>query len=308
MAVAGMAMVIAGTVVGAQGASDKRTPVEAALLHFQETRGQCKAPSLRSVANLYQVPKSTLSRAIKNGLVCRKSGPPPVLTDIEFKALLKTVEVCYDAGFSPYKEDVSDYVLRIVTETPRPKGSNASKIADDWIKNKTVGERWLRNFNKHPAIARRREEKMERSRYEVTQDQLHTIFTRVSELIKAHPELAADSRRWWNCDETCLMPDGKNRKVYCIKGRRKRALTPGNKTRFSITMLPCVCADGSKIPPLFIAKGTSGKNGVHTPKWWSQMANILRGTGYERSTCVQQVSCELTPSVPPSQESSLLLV
>jgi hypothetical protein len=68
----------------------------------------------------------------------------------------------------------------------------------------------------------------------------------------------------FNLDETCCLPDGNQRKMLAVRGSRS-VKTFGNTNRQSVTILPCVCANGTSFPPYILVKCT--KEGK-IPCWW----------------------------------------
>eukprot|EP00798_Chlamydomonas_sp_ICE-L_P022973 gene22973-30162_t len=77
----------------------------------------------------------------------------------------------------------------------------------------------------------------------------------------------------YNLDENCFMPDGKDLVVYGVPGTGHAHILGGDN-RESLTILDCICADGSTLTPLVMGKGKE----LTKPNRWAAAAEYLKHT------------------------------
>lgn len=124
---------------------------------------------------------------------------------------------------------------------------------------------------------------MEVARSTITQAQLDSYSNTIELLYNTYPHLI-ESRYWFDTDETPLPAGGREEKVVTVAGVAPNKVTSPND-KLAITVLPCICADGTQAPPLLVVPGEL----LTIPGWWGVIHKLLRGGPLERATCVSQV-------------------
>jgi hypothetical protein len=176
---------------------------------------------------------------------------------------------------------VRTYVLDIAAQLYPDK-----LIVKKWMAEATVGDKWFRGFCKrHPTLSRRIKDQMCNRRKTVTWESIQSLYDTI-ERLQQKSSLRYTPDRIYNLDETCFMPDGPTgRNLVFAKRGSKHSHSLGGTGRASITIMPCVRADGVVLPPLIITQGTA----MRTPSWWGSLRAELAGTSLEHSVAVQQV-------------------
>lgn len=181
----------------------------------------------------------------------------------------------------------------------KSKRELTSKVGEAWLKSGGPSDKWLCQFMKvsinvtreelpqnlsyfqrelltrlitcswqrHSKILTfRREQKVDKKRAELTWSQIKFFYDSISSITKQYKELENPSR-WFNADETCLMPDSKSEKVIVTKGCGDPAAR-GNMSRETMTLLAAVSADGSSLPPFLISKVYTSNSYLLPVRWY----------------------------------------
>jgi hypothetical protein len=196
--------------------------------------------SVRKVATIYEIPKSSLHD--------RHAGKQPrreisanlrKLTDLEEKVLLERVLDLDARGFQPRLSDIREMADRLRTIR------DASR----------VGPRWANNFvDRHPEVTTRFRRRIDYQRTQCEDpDVVNAWFRLVRNVIDKYAIQEGDI---YNFDETGFqMGILSSAKVVTSSERhgRPRTKQPGN--REWVTVIQAVCADGWVVPPYFVVKG-----------------------------------------------------
>ena len=213
----------------------------------------------------------------------RGSGRPPVLTEAEEAGLVNLILKHWAGNLSLNRVQLGVYVMRLLEGRKFP-GDAA------WRLKGGPSAKWFKGFiRRHKAIiSLRKGDPLAHNRREVSKQQIDSFFDVLKEVedINGGPLRA---EQIYNLDETCFMPDGTVSRVLTGRGAtHTHTFSAGN--RDSVTILPCICADGTSLPPLVIGKGKD----MGKPKWAADLADIVRGTAFESAVFVNQESSYMT--------------
>eukprot|EP00873_Tetraselmis_striata_P032851 jgi/Tetstr1/453115/TSEL_040138.t1 len=121
-------------------------------------------------------------------------------------------------------------------------------------------------------------ENLDPKRWDVKEEQVKSQYDILADLYKKYPDLPANNIA--NLDETNLTPERRKSKVLAAKGAR-RTHTLINDQRFSMTILPCVFANGEYMPPHFVVPGKI------RPEWWTkdkELKQIMKTGVFKHAT------------------------
>lgn len=117
-----------------------------------------------------------------------------------------------------------------------------------WLANCGPPRRWVSRFlANHPTLTARWTRRKDIKRGSINAEILTSFFDHIEELRCKHPELQ-DGSRWYNADETCMMPEEKNDKVIVPRGIGRFG------TRLTVQFLDDLsphCLRGWKVLPSF---------------------------------------------------------
>ena len=133
-----------------------------------------------------------------------------------------------------------------------------SAAAKKWLKKGAVSYSWYRRFlARHPEISKRVVDSLDPKRWKVKLDDVKSLYGILEMYRQMYPGLTPAHIA--NLNETGLTPDHRKQKCIAKRGAR-RTHTLINTNRFSMTCLPCIFADGTSLPPMFITKGKQRPN------------------------------------------------
>lgn len=237
---------------------------------------------------MYNCPKSTIWDAHQREV--RGTNPADahgkmgrgILSDADEAGLVKHIRRMAERHFPMTILDIREAAYKLATVN-LPTHSKAVSAFEGWHAKQEASEGWWRLFKqRHPEVSVCEANAMEVARSTVTQEQLDSFLTVIKALYDTYPHLV-ESRYWFDTDETPLQAGGRESKVVTVKGTAPNQITsPNDKLR--ITILPCICANGTQTPPLLIVPGEL----LTTPAWWPTLVPHLRGTALESATCVSQ--------------------
>ena len=186
----------------------------------------------------FGVPRTTLKDRISGRVVHgSKSGPKPYLTYEQEKEMVDFLITCSKMGYGKTRNEV----LKIVEAAMQKKGREG-KVSQGW---------WIRFCERWPSLRLRKGDSFPVARDKVTN---WNVFENYFKLLKETLEkngLMDKPAQLYNCDESGMPLEHKLPKTIALKGTKKvRQVTSGNKTQ--ITVLGCVNATGSAIPPMVV--------------------------------------------------------
>lgn len=222
------------------------------------------------VEQYYNIPRSVVFNRIKGRHTpLEKLGSGRALslgTDIEYD-----LENCLRArarmGCPCSKEDVKTVVAEYV------KSNNLKTPFVDGM----PGDDWYYSFmGRHPGLSFKKPELLQKCRKDARDPfVIYDFYEDLAKLVKEY-KLEDHGSFIFNCDETGFAHDATKCKAIGEKGRPLSRIS-GGSGRDSTTVLACVSADGSCLPPLVVFKGV----GVQA-RWTSDKA--YPGTTYTCSS------------------------
>mmetsp|Transcript_7319 Transcript_7319/g.18784 ORF Transcript_7319/g.18784 Transcript_7319/m.18784 type:complete len:294 (-) Transcript_7319:69-950(-) len=180
------------------------------------------------------------------------------------------------------------FILQAVVQVPELQRSRSAKR---WLKNGRVKYSWYRRFlARHPELRERVVDNRDPKRWKVSVADIKSLYDILERYRQAYPGLTPAYIA--NLDETGLTPERRKKRCLAAKGaRRTHALI--NDQRFSMTVLPCIFADGTSMPPHFIVRGKK------RPHWWSSDKHVEKkhGTAFQHSGCSAQENAWMTTEI-----------
>lgn len=206
----------------------------------------------KQAAETYSIPKSTLQlklngwrgRAVTE-TVSGGGGRKLALPIATEKRLVKYLNVLNKWGFGLSKNEVLDVIQEFV---------RCNKLTTPFKDNRPGGD-WFRSFSKRHKLSLKKPERLESSRSRQAADPfiLNDFFDKLEELVKEN-KLEDKPHCIYNCDETSFNSDPGSTKVVAKRGENVHRVTAGSG-RETTTVLACIRADGSKLPPMILHKG-----------------------------------------------------
>nr|CCA23996.1 PREDICTED: similar to ENSANGP00000028549 putative [Albugo laibachii Nc14] len=190
------------------------------------------------------IPERTIRRRAtqqRSGMTTRRTGPSPVLSQ-EIEDDLQTCIVGMQREGLPVTREM---VLSNANEAYRVLYSparSAGLLGDGWVK---------RFFSRHPKPSLRVPQVITCARNQVRQENLDHLL---NQLIKHAIERKLANDRVFDVDETGFGQKTKSRKVIAVRGP-KNVWTKCIDMSFHLTLVACVSASGSCLPPLFLLPG-----------------------------------------------------
>ena len=200
--------------------------------------------NVREAARLYNLPFETLRRRVveKVPLECR-SGPPTVLTPLEEDELASYCVRMADMGFGLSRSDVMAIAFQIAQASGRKHP----------FTDGAAGRAWFDGFrSRHCKLTLRSTQSLSHARASNATREVITDYFGKLAAVCAKLNLLAKPMQIWNMDETGVTVVHKPGKVVTEVGRRNVwAVTSGEKGK-THTILSCVSASGSTLPPFMI--------------------------------------------------------
>ena len=200
--------------------------------------------SLRAAATQYNVPFETLRRRVNRSVdMGCKSGPSTVLTSEEEHELVKYAIEMADRGFAITPGDIKRLAYKIVDRADRKHP----------FVNGMAGQTWFRCFKKrHPNLGIKSPQPLSLARARACSgDVIDNFFSKLGSYY-ARLNLLTKPMMVYNIDETGIKIVHKPAKVIAEVGRKHLySLTSGERGK-THTVVVCVSANGSFIPPMTI--------------------------------------------------------
>ena len=197
-----------------------------------------RGETIRRAAELYNVPRSTLSDKVLCKVPLKaRSGPSSYLTPEEEEELTSFLIEMAKIGYGHTRKQIIALVQQIVES----KGIE-TVVSSGW---------WERYIKRHPQIALRVAVPLSMARAMASdRDVIDRYFNMLEDCLRSN-EILDKPARIFNCDETGVPLNPKSLKVVDRVGSKNPSyLTGGCKSQ--ITVLACTCAAGYAIPPLVI--------------------------------------------------------
>lgn len=209
---------------------------EVSMAHAVEAVRQGEA--VRRAAELYNVPRSTLSDKVLCKVPLKaRSGPPSYLSTEEEEELTSFFLEMAKIGYAHTRKQVIALVQQIVVS----KGIS-TVVSSGW---------WERYVKRHPQIALRVAVPLSMARAMASdREVLDRYFNMLEECLRSNGIIDKPARIF-NCDETGVPLNPKSLKVVDKVGSKNPSYLSGD-SKSQITVMACTCAAGYAIPPLVI--------------------------------------------------------
>ena len=197
-----------------------------------------RGETVRRAAEMYNVPRSTLSDKVLCKVPLKaRSGPPSYLNTEEEEELTSFLLEMAKIGYAHTRKQVIALVQQIVES----KGIS-TVVSSGW---------WERYIKRHPQIALRVAVPLSMARAMASdREVLDRYFNMLEDCLQSNGILDKPARIF-NCDETGVPLNPKSPKVIDKVGSKNPSyLSSGCKSQ--ITVMACTCAAGYAIPPLVI--------------------------------------------------------
>ena len=198
------------------------------------------ALSVRRAALEYGVPKSTLGDRV-SGRVCPGAvgGPPRYLDDQEEEELVRFLIGCAEVGYAKSVREVRTLVSAIMA---KKRGCESFVVSHGW---------WESFCRRHPGLSLRRGESLAyRRAVSTTREAMDRYFDLLEETLEKN-DLTNRPSRIYNCNESGMPMDFRPGRRIAKRGQ-KHVYVYGTGNKAQVTILACVNAAGSTIPPLVI--------------------------------------------------------
>ena len=194
--------------------------------------------SIRQAAFHFGVPKSTLGDRMSGRVVPGStSGPKTYLSPEEETELVKFLLRCAAMGFPKSCEEVLALVQRIVD-----KKRFLARVTSGW---------WQSFCSRHPNLTLRAPAPLSRARANVTDPEVVSHYFDLLAQTMADNDLLDKPCQIFNMDESGMPLDPKQVKGVFQRGV-KNVLAPSSGDKTQITVVACISAAGSCMPPMVI--------------------------------------------------------
>lgn len=227
----------------------------------------------------YSVPYETLRRWVTKPPSVKGSRGQTALSVDEERLIVEALKFTARCGYPLGRKDVLDMVQSYMNSHPERNTP---------FKDNRPGPDWARNFEKRweKEIGKRKPEILTKSRAEcLSQHVVDTFFCTYEKVLdeknfRDHPE------RIFNLDEVGLSTDPRNAKVFVQKSARTAYLKTPNCGKAMYSVLFCISASGSYLPPFVIYKSmnlysTWTKNGPEGAAYGCTKSGWMEDTVFE---------------------------
>lgn len=215
---------------------------------------------IRETSKKYGIPKSTLSRKVRN-LNPGSYGRPKALSKSEIKYLREGLLEYAKWACPLTRGDVQEIVEHYLNERSR---------VETRFKNNKPSSAWVKNFIKNdPELSERLAENVTRARISLTPEIVNEFFDNLEERLRS-----VDPKFIINYDETCMVDDP-GREVVIVSRREKHAKKIMDSSKSGTSVMFAATASGTLLPPYICYKA---KNTYPT---WRE--NGPKGAGYDCS-------------------------
>ena len=194
--------------------------------------------TVRQAATHYGLPKSTLGDRVSGRVVTgATSGPATYLDQDEEEELVKFLLRCSEIGYAKSRKQVLSLVKRLMEK----KRDNAP-VTSGW---------WQSFCGRHPNLTLRAPAPLSKARAEATDPAMLTRYFDLLEEVLTENDLLDRPCQIFNMDESGMPLDPPHVKVVAERGVRN-PVAPSSGDKAQITVVACVSASGSCMPPMVI--------------------------------------------------------
>ena len=226
-------------------AAEKEARLQEAITAVKDNQFTCHAAAL-----IFNVPRRTLYDRVNGGKKPRNLAHEhdQNLTHDEEKELVRWITRLTISGYAPRYETLRRLAEIIRERRVKPDGDKVQVNVYD-----KIGKEWVPRFlQRHPELASVRPRSIDSSRIKAASpERLQRWF---ADLEKVLAEFNIKPENIYNMDESGFAIGEKEagRVIIDARVRQKFQAKPGRQEW--VTVVECVCADGSHIPPLVIFK------------------------------------------------------
>ena len=210
-------------------------------------------PSVQAAAKHFKVPRSTLQHRI-NGRVMKKLAheADQCLTHTEELELKRWITELTIKGYAPRHQIIREMAEEIRKQRIR----NINEVDIEYVSYPPLGEAWPRNFmHRHPELETRLLRTIDAARVKDTTHEACTRWFQSFEQVISSENILRQNI--YNMDESgfSISVTQAARVIINSKIRTQMQAHPGRQEWVSV--VECICGDGTAIPPLVIFKGKS---------------------------------------------------
>lgn len=209
-----------------------------------------KKMTFRQAEEYYHIPKTVIFNRIKGRktpvMIMGSGRTPAIPKEIEdeiVRCLITRSEMGIPCDKKEMRELVGEYIKASGLKTP--------------FKNNVPGEDWYLGFMKrNPQLSLKKPEHLQKVRKDARNPfVVYDFYDKLQKVIEEH-QLADKPQFVFNADESGFHHDPSRIRAIGVKGKALSRVS-GGSGRESTTVLACVSADGSVLPPLIIFKGAA---------------------------------------------------
>ena len=197
--------------------------------------------TVRQAATHFRLPKSTLGDRVSGRVVTgTTSGPATYLDQEEEEELVKFLLRCSEIGYAKSRKQVLSLVKRLMEK----KRDNAL-VTSGW---------WQSFCGRHPNLTLRAPAPLSKARAQATDPAMLTRYFDLLEEVLTENDLLDRPCQVFNMDESGMPLDPSHVKVVAERGVRN-PVAPSSGDKAQITIVACVSASGSCMPPMVHPEG-----------------------------------------------------
>lgn len=242
-----------------------------------------KGSKIKTTADKYQIPRSSLQRYLKQDSIKDSSHrfiTSQIFTDEEEQKLADYFIVCSKYHYGLTKIEARKLAYDYATAIKK------TNIPDNWINNKIASKDWIRGFlNRQSHLSIRTPEATSLSRAtSFNKANVDTFFENLKTVFQRHqfgPEAI------YNIDETGLTTVQRTQRVIASKGSKQVGQATSAERGSLVTVCCGVNAIGNSIPPYFIFPRVNfkpymlhdapiGSDGSTHPSGWMTSSNFIK--------------------------------
>lgn len=195
--------------------------------------------SLREAEERYGIPRATLNRKLR-GLNPNNPGRQPVFGVREEKCIIKAITTAAEWGYPMTKTEIREMVKKYLDR----KGT-----VENRFKENLPGYEWVNSFLKrNKELTTRLSQNIKRYRSDVAAEDLHEYFDNLQQSLDG-----IEPENLLNYDETNLTDDPGQTEVV-VRRNKKRAYKIMDSSKSSTSVMFCVSASGTTLPPYIVYK------------------------------------------------------
>ncbi|KAJ8937876.1 hypothetical protein NQ314_011679 [Rhamnusium bicolor] len=204
--------------------------------------------SQRKASETFNVPRRTLRNHLKTGSNNRKLGRGSVLTKQQEKDMVTRTMRLADVGYSVTSKIARHQVFRFC---------EANNIPHFQIEKATAGKAWFKLFRKwNPELSIRKAQNMNPARAQKLNKYIVNDYFTKLESILDKMNLKNKPERIFNMDEKGCRLTLHHQQIVLSKKGIKRLHLVASEHAENVTVVGCVSAIGSAIPPMIAPKGS----------------------------------------------------